>query len=260
MIGESFDYSVKKRRELEAKVDKKADLVDGKIPASQLPSGVGGDSIYDVVIRTQAEFDTLVNSPDWLGAKSVCFVGGNGSFNLDNEPLEIPVNVATIMGISSPIVKITDFNQGIGGGGGHLALLYKDKDDSVKYSITGLTLVIETVSNEKAETSFGFNYCPNLTNCHVYITSRKITGRYRAVGFYGCYNMVNCSSKVSSVDVAYGFQNCYNLINCVSTGTSKDGVAGYGYASCHHMSNCIDSASSSGALKDCSKYDPDTCG
>ncbi len=71
-------------------------------------------SVYDLIIRTQEEFDAMIASSDWLGATNVAIVG-SGSGKVDysfTSRIEIPKSVVYIYGISKPWIDINDASTG----------------------------------------------------------------------------------------------------------------------------------------------------
>lgn len=63
---------------------------------------------YDKFIYSQEDFIKLYSSPDWLGAKSVAFVGDNkhGMFVKSGGPLIIPPTVQRISGFNNAVILI----------------------------------------------------------------------------------------------------------------------------------------------------------
>ena len=174
--------------------------------------GGGGSSIYDKVIRTQAEFDTLIASPTWLDAKSVCFIGDGGTLEFTSSgSITIPVNVKNIKGLNS--AKI----------GGNGSFGYAELPTSNDYSISDLSVIIFS-----EDWGTGFLNCTNLVNCYA-----NVYGSSSGIGFYNCTNLVNCEGTGEGDPTGEGFTYCKNLVNC-------NGQNSYfiGFNSCSYLSNC----------------------
>ncbi|MFR9589084.1 MAG: hypothetical protein SNF86_06730 [Rikenellaceae bacterium] len=69
---------------------------------------IEAESVYDLVIRNQAQFDEMIASEDWLGATFVAIVGsGRGEVDYTaTSRIGIPDNVTAIYGINKPWLKI----------------------------------------------------------------------------------------------------------------------------------------------------------
>ena len=157
-------------------------------------AGVSAGIIYDQVIATQNDFETLIASPTWLDAKSVALVGQFTLSTADNSGIKIPATVKIIHGFNSAKITVTNFlyNPSTAKGG----LWYDTRPTTPDYSIRDLEVSCD------GSNSIGFRYCTNLTNC---------TGTGTGTGALG---------------MGYGFVYCTNLTNCTGTGT---GPEGYGF-------------------------------
>ena len=199
-------------------------------------SGGSDTSVYDRVIRTQEEFEALIASEDWLGAKSVAFIGDGGTleFNADTS-VTIPVNVKNIQGFNDAVIYMYD-DTSINKFG------YDTLPTDDSYSITDLKVISGTGLRE----AYGFYNCTNLINCIGLGNSPGATG----YGFYNCTNLINCKGRSDSPPATgYGFYNCTNLVNC----TGIHAETGYGFQDCSYLSNC------QGTLNNCSYVDSETC-
>ena len=208
----------------------------------EIPSG-GGGSIYDVVIRTQAEFDALIASPTWLGAKSVCFIGDGGTliFNFPQN-LFIPETVSNIKGINDTF--ITSLQQ--------FSYLTKPTEDMTR-TIENMTFVSSNILQ-----SLGFRNFANISNCKSIVNANGGEwGISKVVGFSDCINVSNCYFKgeaighnnaVSSIGneaEATGFLNCTNVVGCISMSDTKNSAypnigfaKSYGFYNCSMLDNC----------------------
>lgn len=229
-------------------------------------------SIYDVVIRTQAEFEALIASPDWLGAVSVCFVGDGGMLKFtrsDGQGIKIPQTVKQIQGMNEAIIEVTNFS---GNSTINKAALWYEKlpgaDDywirdlvvncigtsaGFGYSYCNCTQLINCTGTSSAGSeSCGFCDCTKLTNC----TGSGASNGDVACGFDGCTHLTNCigsATSTSSDGSAYGFCNCTQLTNCTGRSTGATYCDGFGYCTC--LANCIGTASTDGYGSD-----TDACG
>ena len=176
---------------------------------------------YDQVIRTQAEFDTMIESPTWLDAQSVALVG---EFTA-TASIVIPATVKQIHGFNGAKITVT------ASGGTVYGLSYAVRPDLDKgYEIRNLEVVC---TGEGASYSYGFSNCSNLTNC----TGTGTAGFGYGYGFSNCTNLTNCTGTGTggSDGSGYGFSNCTNLTNCTGTGT---GIYGYGFSNCSYCNGC----------------------
>jgi hypothetical protein len=206
---------------------------------------------YDKVIRTQAEFEGLIDSPDWLGAKSVAIVG---QFTVNRaNGIKIPLTVKQIHGFNGAKITVTDFvyNPTTAKGG----LWYDARPTTPDYNIRDLevdctgdfgngfysctNLANCTGTGTGAISGYGFRYCTNLTNC-----TGTGTGAISGYGFMYCTNLSNCTGTGTGGSTGYGFSSCTNLSNCTGTGTG--GSTGYGFSNCTNLSNCTGTGTGTG--------------
>ena len=181
---------------------------------------------FDQVIRTKAEFDTMIESPTWLDAQSVALVG---EFTAD-AGIVIPATVKQIHGFNGAKITVTFATNYEGCG-----LSYADRPDLDKgYEIRNLEVVGTSSSDEFDSYNGGFYNCTNLTNCTG--TGTGTDNYSNSYGFYNCTNLTNCTGTgTTEGDNGCGFYNCTNLTNCTGTGT---GSAGYGFADCTYTNGC----------------------
>ncbi len=200
---------------------------------TQLDSKVSG--IYDVVIRTQTEFNALVASSTWLGAKSVCFVGDGGSLVFtSSSDITIPATVFNIKGVNNAILNV--------------GLKYATKPvASLGYSIEGIFL--------NCGVSSGFTNCVRLRNCYT------ASDYGRGTGFVNCDFIVNCNTGCYSVAIQNcryisncsvsgykgGMENCSDISNCNVYSWSEIGLL-----NCQNISNCLSTSVESTAFHNCS--------
>ena len=209
---------------------------------------------FDKIIKTQAQFETLIASSTWLDAVSVCFVGDGGTLKFtrsDGTGIEIPQTVKQIQGVNNAIIEVTNFveNGTTNKGGLWYATLPTTSDYSIDdltvnctgtgtgygfYNCTQLTNCIGTgTGTGDGYYGYGFYNCTQLTTCTGTGTS---TGVYYGYGFYNCTQLTNCIGAGTGTGDSYGFHSCTQLTNCTGTGT--DGTNGYGFHSCTQFTNC----------------------
>ena len=189
-------------------------------------------SLYDKVIRTQADFEDLIDSPNWLGAVSVALVGQFTLSTEDNSGIKIPATVKQIHGINGAKITITNFkyNSSTAKGG----LWYATRPTTLDYSIRDLEVSCDGSSG------YGFYNCTNLTNC-----TGTGTGTTYGYGFRDCTNLTNCTGTGTGTGSSgFGFYNCTNLTNCTGTGT---GDLGYGFYNCTNLTNCTGTGTGTGS-------------
>ena len=72
--------------------------------------GGGSDSTYDIVVKTQAEFEALIASPTWLDANSVALVGDGGALKFTSGPgIIVPDTVERVDGYNKARVYFSDY-------------------------------------------------------------------------------------------------------------------------------------------------------
>jgi hypothetical protein len=191
------------------------------------------DSIpaYDKIIRKQADFEALIDDPDWLGATSVALVGQFAVSRANG--IKIPSTVKQIHGFNGAKITITNFvYNGTTAKGG---LWYNTLPTTPGYSIRDL----EVDCTGTGTSGRGFSSCTNLTNC-----TGTGTGVY-GYGFRDCTNLVNCTGTGTGTEsLGHGFRDCTNLVNCTGTGT---GSFGYGFRDCTNLVNCTGKGTGTGA-------------
>lgn len=194
-------------------------------------------SFYDKIITTQAEFNALVSSPTWLGAKSVLFVG-EFTYNADGgKGIIIPQTVKYISGTGKTKITVTNL-------GAMTAFGYWDEDNTLEtymprntYLVNmniEFTLGYSPGSWYSAVTSFG-----NVVNCTVEYTGNK---SWRAVAYQYCMNMANCKGESSLI----AFRDCTSLVNCNGTIDASLSNNVHAYAGCYSLTNCRAEVSNAG--------------
>ena len=158
--------------------------------------------VFDRVIRTQTEFNTLVSSPDWLGAVSVAFIGQfvyGGGQNPYPWGIKIPQTVKHIQGYNSAKITITQFIYSSEFSLG--ALWYAVQPETSDYSIRDIT--VDCTGQGSGNPYSGatcFNNCVNLINCTAHAQNGSPTGYNSAIGFWNCISLINCVSIVTAAN------------------------------------------------------------
>lgn len=207
------------------------------------------DLVYDIKIETQAEFDALIASATWLGAKSVLFDGTNGAFIKSDGGIRVPNTVTDIAGINNAVITITateSLHYGISCQ--HSILLCNIKD-----------LFISVSGSVSASTLRGVDRFNNINNVNISITNNGIGGIY---GMW-CQNLIsNCGATlICSSGNIYGLRGKYvNNCSINYAGSSTDGAL----IICDHASNIEINASSTVIIKydttvSDANIDPNTC-
>ncbi len=204
--------------------------------------GADGEQIYDLVIRTQAEFEdmiadgltlnnTNIQNSTWHGAKSVALIGQFTLSYGSNSGVKIPATVKQIHGYNGAKITITNFeyNSTTAKGG----LWYEEKPEGIDCEIRNLEV---DCTSSGGITVSGFSNCTNLTNCTGTADGVEGGGYSNGFGFSNCTNLTNCTGTANGDYSGYGFGNCTNLTNCTGTGTA--GYGGNGFDNCTNLTNC----------------------
>lgn len=230
------------------------------------------NGVYDVVIRTQAEFNQLIASPTWLNAVSVCFVGDGGTlkFISRGRGIKIPQTVKQIQGINVAIIEVTEFyfNPTNDKGG----LWYDTLPTANDYSICNITLNCTSqvgpgvrsngfcncaqllnctgtgIGGTEAGTGVGFSNCTGLINCTGFGAAALSASAGTGMGFLGCTKLINCTGtgkSTGNVGFGVGFEDCTQLTNCAGTGISTGTGSGYGFYNCSYLTGYKQGASAS---------------
>ncbi len=196
----------------------------GKLDEIIISGSVSG-SVYDVVIRTQEQFDTLLASEDWLGASSVCFVGDGGDLEFtSNSTILIPMTVKQLVGINDCIIHVSgDLTN---------AIMYESLPEGCGYSMSDITVKFTTSS---ANLYYCLQYMNGVRNCNIKMTASSGDG-----GAVGIYSSTNCTVNEITVSSgsgsAYGIAFCTNCtVNEITVSSSSSSSSSYGIYSC---TNC----------------------
>ncbi len=159
-------------------------------------------SVYDLIIRTQEEFDAMIASSDWLGATNVAIVG-SGSGEVDytaTRRIEIPKSVMYIYGISKPWIDINDASTG------STAFCNANvTTDSATWNTTIRGIKLTTSTGVGA-----IGYVKGVEDCTVISTLAQ-----NGIGIRYASNVKNCEGQGSYAAFRYCGQNegdiCYGL-------------------------------------------------
>lgn len=205
---------------------------------SSFPLGEGGSvvvpDIYDVVVRTQDDFDSLIASSTWKNATSVCFIGNGGVSKFtktDGVGIKIPSTVKNIYGINNPIIEVNNFVYNASTN--KAVFYYQTLPVSDDYCVEGISVY------GIGDTPILFLNCRNLRNCYFMGSfSDTATG---ITGYSRCYNLINCSGQMNgagSNSGNYGYSYCENLINCKGVFTVYNYYACEAFSNCKYLVNC----------------------
>lgn len=209
---------------------------------------------YDLIIRTQNEFDNFCNSVTngTCTARSVLFVGDGGTFEFvkaDGLAIDLlSTNIKKISGIKNAIINIQ-----AEGKSSIYGLRVEADVDNITLKISGARIIMGftkftsatnlTFIGQSSDTNsgpcIGFEQCNNITNCYADCTSPTSYAR----GYRNCTNIVNSKgvissplSKNSTSSMSSVFSGSTNLSN-VEAIINEDTPNAYGFFDCENISN-----------------------
>ena len=167
-------------------------------------------TVYDKVIRTQAEFDALIASATWLDAVSVAFVGAFTLSTANNSGVKIPATVKQIHGFNSAKITVTNFLYNSSTAKG--AVWYATRPSTSGYEIRGVDLDIS------GDAAVGFCNCIGLRCSDIIASSSSLN----AAGIYDCWDIDSIKSKATAPagKTGYGFININGATKCIDGGSS----------------------------------------
>ena len=194
-------------------------------------SGGGGAADVRLVIRTQEEFDTMIATPDWLGAHSVLLAGAFSYTDTTGAGLLVPENVYCIDGVNN--AEITALSSVL------MVLRYETCPDDGLHRVSGITVsstgtacgfsnMTGLICCTVQRCSVGFSACRDLVNC---------TANIQTMGFSSCYSLTNCTAHIGRASLGTCFSNCSRLTNC--SAVVERGTIGYGFSTCAYLCNCF---------------------
>lgn len=196
---------------------------------------------FDLVIRTQAEFEAMYNDPNWLGATSIAFVGDGGTleFTKIGLGLVIPKAVKQIVGFNNATILHTNPITYGNSNPGTFAVM--DKVIQSVY-ITGLVVKVQGVFNGNVSAFYGIS---SVRDCQVYIEGGgNLLRGYGGRVCWRCDSVSNCRGKVTTpLDAPTGnwagYSECTKISNCTIQGDAGPDVSFVGIGACENISNCI---------------------
>ena len=221
--------------------------VDGKDGA------VTTEHVYDVVIKTQEEFDALIADSTWFGAQSVLFDGKSVAFEA-HQSISVPENVRIIDGTnnarlyfyanaSAPynrcLSPANSWNNNVGAFGTcrlanlTIAAVSAGTVISSFRNVQNCVILMMCTGNSLADVPVAVRACQNISNCMIQIQYAEGVTVQECRGFYACDDLENCRVDFTGTSgTCYG--GCVRLTNC-SVATS-DGV--YAFENCKMLTNC----------------------
>lgn len=221
--------------------DVRIDTTSGRLYSKPV-SGVV-ENLYEVIIKTQAEFNDIVSSSDWLGAKTVAIIGGggsgtNGAYVYGDSSvggiqsitgIVIPQTVVQLDGFLNTKIIVSNVGENASG------VSYSQFPESDVFSISGLD-----VTAYGSLRSIAFFNCMNISNCVGRGISTGTNSSSTGKGFVNCKKISNCTGIGEGFYSSQGFDICHQLSDCSARGISSGGHVGYGFRACNYGSNCID--------------------
>lgn len=234
-----------------------------KVPTTAwVNNAINNLKTYDLIIRTQAEFNSFTNSivGGTCTAKSVLFVGDGGTLVFKytgTAKLTLPQTLRVLDGINNAIITMTSVsNSRNSSTSGHhsayaIGYAYKSRPQDYKYRVSNITFNITSTSGIYAT---AISRLTNLYNVTLNYTNTYSNNNF-VDGFYDCENLMNCVSNVThtltstsvSTNSTSGFNYCKNLINCYSnvvTNATNDttpldsNTNTFGFRQCEGLVNC----------------------
>lgn len=251
--------------------------------------GEQGESVflgYDLIIRTQEEFD------EWLNyyythsyEHSVLLIANSNEYILPETGLNVN-GLNKLTGLNNPTIRITGLDgvtsqTYIGSISGinfiirtkenHVSTMLRNVDNinncsfiCYNYTNTDSTAIIleycKNISNcsikipRTLQTLNAFADCENIENCNIEFDTDNTTEPSYAFYnvFQRCNNIINCkilgSVKYYPLHQLRGFYSCKNLVNCDVTISVASSVSNYveAYESCSNLVNCSVATSGTG--------------
>lgn len=225
--------------------------------------GGGGQSVYDLVIKTQLDFAAM---SELSGVKSICILDGKYTFE---RTFYIPSDVISITGIGNVELEFSNlpvkqlnycFNCERSCSISNINIKVNTNYEGTYCCFKGFSNVIncsadfdcnvdkmipEGYRNEMS--GIGFQGCSNLTNCKFYgYTQGDLNGDVSGdiVSYLSCTNLINCKADIGSSAFvggnglpAFNFKDCQCLVNCSGAAESRTSEA-YIFYNCDFLNNC----------------------
>lgn len=223
--------------------------------------------LFDAVIETQEDFDSMLADQTWKGYAEIALVG---QFQASGR-IMIPNTVKRIQGFKNASITIS--SDGISSQQ-DFAFGYASKPSGNEYEVESLTIICDStarVGNDSAFQScikncinirnvevsqygdmgnlatnavYCFNNCDGITNCF----SNVITAS--GIGFYNCSNILNCHGESEAVTYNL-FNECRNIVNCNVLLRNKQFQSPSIFTNCSYITNCqvtFDECTSTGVV------------
>ena len=188
-----------------------------------------GQQIYDLIIKTQEEFEAFYTSLDngTCTANSVLLVGDGQLtpfMRNDGKGLKLPMTLFSFHGMNGAVILISDFQYSETN---KACIWYEEPvwDVANSYSIKGIMLMENSNS-----TSFGFSNCFNLDRCLV-----LCNGGINNTCYHNCHFVSNCFA-LSEGETAYAFNECSYISNCMCNLYATN--LNVNFKECSYISNC----------------------
>jgi hypothetical protein len=202
---------------------------DGTIPA------IENGSIFDTVIETQADFDSMTAAENWNGAENIllaCDLTLTAGFTA-------PATVKSIVGLPSTIIFT------IAGDHDDTATLYCSGASikNINFRVTKGTLRLANANEVRqcfahlvradVKCRFEFYNSSNVYNCSVTSSAAGMLEQpdFHQGGFTNCRNIIYCFVSFQDDSGAVGFYGCEYLLNCNATAST-------GFSACSYLTNC----------------------
>ena len=210
--------------------------------------------LFDAVIYTQEEFDSMISSPIWNGYAEIALVG---QFQATGR-IMIPHSVKRIQGFKNASITIS--SDGISSQQ-DFAFGYSSKPTGTEYEIESLTIEYDStarvgnssafqscmkncinirntrvsqygdMNNLATNETYCFNNCDGISNC--FANSLTVSG----IGFYNCSKIVNSSGYSEAVTFNL-FNGCKNIVNCVVELDERQLQSPSVFNNCSYLTNC----------------------
>lgn len=199
----------------------------------------GGQTTYDLVIRTQEEFDIFCDSLDNETCEvcSVLLVGDGGYtpfIRKNGKGLKLPNHLTTLCGINMPIIIIANFNSS-----NSMAGIYRESSlGTPGEKIENIILCISSSTD-----CYHFRNLSGIKNCTILSgeTNDLLTEGTMQVGFMGCTNIDGCMTLlISNNGGVASFINCQTISNCTTINGDMAGGTAISYSGCMGIVGAID--------------------
>jgi hypothetical protein len=207
----------------------------------------GGQTIYDLVIRTQEEFDAFCDTLD-NGTSTACSVLLVGSSDMtpfmreNGRGLKLPDHLTVFHGINSPIIIINNY---VYNPTTNRAGMYRDSLTGQGWlgSIQNINLAMIPGESVAYNQCYHFMNLAGLKNCS--IMTGELAGSLPSgklyIGFQNCAKIENCGTLlVSNNRMAISFSSCQMITNCTTANADIGSGTAISYSACKYIVNAVD--------------------